>query len=89
MQRMYQWLNTVCAELDIDAEILPEVVPHLLNLTRDIAHGPSRPAAPMTSFLLGLAAGRSGISTEDWSESTLLNARHLQEIIAQNYPEDN
>lgn len=87
MQKMYQWLDTVCAELDIDQDILAEVVPHLLNLTRDVAHGPSRPAAPMTSFLLGLAAGRSGTSTDDWAESTLVNALHLQEIIAKNYPE--
>nr|WP_231910848.1 DUF6457 domain-containing protein [Corynebacterium suranareeae] len=89
MQKMYQWLNTVCAELNIDADILTEVVPHLLNLTRDVAHGPSRPAAPMTSFLLGLAAGRSGESSDDWAESTLVNALRLQEIIAKNYPEDN
>lgn len=31
----------------------------LLGLARDVAHGVARPAAPLTAFLVGLAAGRS------------------------------
>lgn len=30
----------------------------VLDLTRDVAHGVARPAAPLTSYLLGIAVGR-------------------------------
>lgn len=93
MQKMYQWLEKVCAELDVDPEIVHNVVPHLLALTSDVAHGPSRPAAPMTTFLLGLAAARGDTdgtsNVEHWTESTLINATHLQSVIAETYPEAN
>jgi len=36
----------------------------LLELTRDVAHQVARPAAPLTSFLVGLAAGAAGGSVE-------------------------
>ena len=32
----------------------------LLDLARDAAHGIARPAAPLTTFLVGLAAGLAG-----------------------------
>lgn len=32
----------------------------LLDLARDAAHGVARPAAPLTTFLVGLAAGKAG-----------------------------
>jgi hypothetical protein len=32
----------------------------LLELARDAAHTVARPAAPVTTFLIGLAAGRAG-----------------------------
>jgi hypothetical protein len=32
----------------------------VLDLARDAAHGIARPAAPITTFLVGLAAGRDG-----------------------------
>lgn len=50
------WVAGVRWELD-----LPEVdASALLDLARDVAHGVARPAAPLTTFLVGLAAGRSG-----------------------------
>lgn len=30
----------------------------MLNVTRDVAHGVARPAAPLTAYLLGVAVGR-------------------------------
>ena len=55
------WVQQVRAELD-----LPEVdVRDLLDLARDVAHGVARPAAPLTTFLVGLAAGRAGGSPAD------------------------
>ncbi|WP_018504665.1 DUF6457 domain-containing protein [Parafrankia discariae] len=37
----------------------------VLDLTRDVAHQVARPAAPLTAFLVGLAAGRGGGSAAD------------------------
>lgn len=96
MNRMYEWLGTVCDELDIDRELLHAVVPQLLDLTRDVAHGPSRPAAPMTAFLLGIAASRASTTeacaTDGTSENTaelarrvLDGATRLQEMIAEKH----
>lgn len=55
-----EWLRTACEILEIDYEEFRPLVSDLLDLTRDVAHGPSRPAAPLTAFLAGVAAGRDG-----------------------------
>lgn len=97
LDRMYDWLGTVCDEFGIDKELLHAVVPQLLDLTRDVAHGPSRPAAPMTAFLLGIAAtrqtmagdtgmeGTGGAATADLARHVLAGSTRLQEMIAQDY----
>ena len=54
---MDEWLAAACAELDIEGEIDVDAVP---DLARDVAHGVERPAAPVSTFLLGLAVGRGG-----------------------------
>ncbi|HEV7207948.1 MAG TPA: DUF6457 domain-containing protein [Mycobacteriales bacterium] len=56
-----QWMTMVRSELGLPAldPPLPDV-PLLLDLSRDVAHGVARPAAPLTAFLVGLAAGRAG-----------------------------
>ncbi|GAB3696054.1 DUF6457 domain-containing protein [Corynebacterium nasicanis] len=59
----HAWLHTAATELGIDPEITRELIGDILDLTRDVAHGPSRPAAPVTAFLVGLAAGRAGGDT--------------------------
>lgn len=53
-----RWVEAACAELglqpgDCDVRLI-------LDLARDAAHQVERPAAPVTSFLLGLAVGRGG-----------------------------
>lgn len=52
------WLDQLAQVLGIDAAEVP--VDELLDLTRDIAHGVERKAAPLSTFMLGLAAGQSG-----------------------------
>ena len=37
----------------------------ILDLARDAAHGVARPSAPLTTFLVGLAAGRAGGTRSD------------------------
>ena len=36
----------------------------MLDLTRDVAHGVARPAAPLTAYLVGVAVGR-GLTLPD------------------------
>jgi len=57
MAVMDRWLTEVCAELGIDRSVLDANTVGLLALIKDVAHGPSRPGAPMTAFLVGLASG--------------------------------
>ncbi|MDP9807040.1 hypothetical protein J2S70_001622 [Trueperella bonasi] len=56
MEIMGEWLDAVAEELGLDASSYKANRHELLDLTAKIAHGPSRPGAPMTLFLIGLAA---------------------------------
>lgn len=58
------WAATVAAELGIVTE-LDFDVEQILDLAAVAAHNVRRPAAPLTTFLAGFAAARSGGSTED------------------------
>ncbi|WP_225979182.1 MULTISPECIES: DUF6457 domain-containing protein [Corynebacterium] len=57
MAAMQQWLDQVCSELGLDRAVASDNTDQLLGLTGRIAHGPSRPGAPLSCFLLGLAVG--------------------------------
>lgn len=52
------WLQELADALGVDAESVD--VNLVLDLARDAAHGVARPAAPLTTFLVGLAAGAHG-----------------------------
>jgi hypothetical protein len=58
-----EWTATVVEALDLDPRDVDRDL--VLDLARDVAHGVARPAAPLTAFLVGLAAGRSGQSPRD------------------------
>ncbi len=51
------WVDELCLTLGIDDDI---DVDEILDLARDAAHNIERRAAPVTTFLVGLAAGRAG-----------------------------
>ncbi|MFK0046982.1 NTP transferase domain-containing protein [Streptomyces sp. NPDC090741] len=51
-----QWITAVKTELGIDVAVDTKI---LLDLARDAAHGVARPAAPLTTFLVGYAAARA------------------------------
>lgn len=57
MAVMNGWLDDVCAELGVERSVLDANAEPLLRLIKDVAHGPTRPGAPMTAFLVGLASG--------------------------------
>lgn len=49
---MNSWTKAVCAELNLPADVNVDVI---LDVARVAAHGVERPAAPVTTFLLGVA----------------------------------
>jgi len=51
------WAHGLAADLGIDQVLDIDVV---LDLAADAAHGVMRPAAPLTTFLVGVAIGRAG-----------------------------
>jgi hypothetical protein len=57
MSELDSWVTAVCAELGIQPTTTPDTV---LEVARDVAHGVARPAAPLTTFLLGRAV-ESGV----------------------------
>ena len=59
MTELSSWLNTVSSELGIaDVELDNNDIHILLDLARDSAHEVERLAAPLTSYLVGVAVGR-------------------------------
>jgi hypothetical protein len=54
-----QWLTTLSGELQTSDVAMDEDAVHvLLDLARDSAHEVERVAAPLTTFLVGIAVGR-------------------------------
>ncbi|MEU6080227.1 DUF6457 domain-containing protein [Streptomyces sp. NPDC047108] len=57
-----EWIAAVKAELGIELDVDTGA---LLDLARDAAHGVARPAAPLTTFLVGYAGARAGGSPDE------------------------
>mgnify|MGYP006946474698 CR=1 FL=1 len=53
---LHDWIDELCDALDIEEADLDEGL--ILDVAREAAHNVARPAAPITSFLLGFAAAR-------------------------------
>ncbi len=62
-----EWIAAVKAELGIELDVDTAA---LLDLARDAAHGVARPAAPLTTFLVGYAAAQQGGGAEALAEAT-------------------
>ncbi len=60
------WIAAAKTELGIDLEV---DIHGLLDMTRDVAHGVARPAAPLTAFLVGYAAATAGGGPEAVAEA--------------------
>ena len=58
---LHDWIDEVCDVLDIDTEVDEGLV---LDLARVAAHNVARPAAPITAYLLGYAAGSQDADPE-------------------------
>lgn len=57
-QALSEWVTAVARELGLE-DATTGLVDLVLDLTADVAHGVSRPGAPVTAFLVGIAAGRA------------------------------
>ncbi|TQS40957.1 DUF6457 domain-containing protein [Cryptosporangium phraense] len=54
MSTLDDWVAAVTVDLGLEGPVDRSLV---LDLARDVAHGVARPAAPLTTYLLGLAVG--------------------------------
>jgi Domain of unknown function (DUF6457) len=52
-----EWVDELATALGVDVDV---DINDLLDLARDAAHGVARPAAPLTTFLVGYAAAQAG-----------------------------
>ena len=53
---LHDWIDELCDALDVEVDLDEALI---LDVARDAAHNVARPAAPITTFLLGYAAARS------------------------------
>lgn len=77
---MRTWIEAVCKELDLPPDVNVDMI---LDVARVAAHNVERPAAPVTTFLLGmLVAGGADLNqaaakiqklAETWPTSTHLD----------------
>jgi len=65
-----EWAVQLSAALGLDG--LPVDIALILDVARDAAHGVARPAAPLTTFLVGYAAARRGGTPDDVREAALI-----------------
>ena len=61
-----EWVPRLAAELGVETEIDVDAI---LAIAGDVAHAVERKAAPVSAFVIGLAAGRAGGSPEAIAEA--------------------
>lgn len=69
------WTTAVCDTLNLGPVTDQVDTGLVLGLARDVAHTVSRPAAPLSAYLLGLAVGRGADPTQAAAEITQLSQR--------------
>ena len=58
---LHDWIDELCDALDVETEVDEALV---LDLARAAAHDVTKVAAPITTYLLGYAAGEQGASPD-------------------------
>ncbi|MFF3659690.1 NTP transferase domain-containing protein [Streptomyces olivochromogenes] len=79
-----EWISAVKDELGIDLDVDTGA---LLDVARDAAHGVARPAAPLTTFLVGYAAAQAGGGPEAVAEASRKAAALALRWAAEDTPE--
>ncbi|MFC0863777.1 DUF6457 domain-containing protein [Sphaerimonospora cavernae] len=80
MNVLEEWTALACRELGVDPDRVDRAA--VLDLTKDVAHGVARPAAPLTAYLLGLAQG-AGTAPADAMERLSRMARDWEKATAE------
>lgn len=57
-ERVHRWIERLREELTIEATMDPAVVEAILDAAKAAAHNVERPAAPVTTYLMGYAVAR-------------------------------
>lgn len=65
-----EFVAAACQELGIPAEDIDTDL--ILELAREVAHNTIRPAAPVSTYLMGLAVGRGADPAESAARLTAL-----------------
>ncbi|HEY0904086.1 MAG TPA: DUF6457 domain-containing protein [Marmoricola sp.] len=53
---LHDWIDELCDALDVEVDLDEALI---LDVAREAAHNVDRPAAPISTFLLGYAAARA------------------------------
>ncbi|WP_374774888.1 molybdenum cofactor guanylyltransferase [Streptomyces sp. NBC_01310] len=72
-----QWITAVKNELGVDLAVDTKT---LLDLARDAAHGVARPAAPLTTFLVGYAAAQAAATGADPAQAVAEASRKAADL---------
>ncbi len=78
-----EWITAVKDELGIELDVDTGI---LLDLARDAAHGVARPAAPLTTFLVGYAAAQAGAG--GGGPRAVADAAHKAAVLAARWAEE-
>ena len=73
------WADEVRAALGIEADV---DIPAVLGLAGVAAHAVLRPAAPLTTYLVGFAAGRAAAAGDDPTEAAAAATRVARDLAA-------
>lgn len=64
IEALETWSRELCTTLGLANEVIPVDVPLLLDVSKEAAHAVARPAAPITTFLIGMYIGANGGTPE-------------------------
>lgn len=85
MSVLDDWMTRVATDLGLDPAAVDRDA--VLDLTRDVARSVARPAAPLTAYFVGLAAGRRGGSPDDAAQTVAAAAESVRRWAAE-HPQD-
>jgi Domain of unknown function (DUF6457) len=72
---LHDWIDELCDALDLDTEVDEALI---LDLAKVVANNVERPAAPVSAYLLGFAAGSQDADAEG-TERLAAKAQRLAE----------
>lgn len=83
MDALEEWTGQAVAVLGVDPGLLTATQDEVLDMVREVAHGVLRPAAPVTAYLVGLAAGRAAAQGEDAAAAVRAALAQVEELVSE------